>query len=576
MFNKYYQQELAQLRDLGAEFAKAHPTLAPMLAGPSADPDVERVLEGTAFLTGMLRQKLDDEFPEIVHDLLDLVAPHYLRPVPATAMVAFAPKSNLKQSVDIPAGAVLSSIPVEGTTCPFRTTAPVELHPLSILDASLSQPAGRPPVIKISFELAGQKLSGWQPKGLRLFLAEEYAAASDLYLLLCRHVTRVTLTPAAGGQACTLPQGSLSPGGFGADEGLIPYPPHAWPGFRLLQEYLVAPERFLFIDLSGFEHWRDRGEGTRFEATFELDELPFAAPRVRKESFLLFVTPAINLFSFGADPILLDHRQSEYIVRPSGPPEHYQVYSVDQVTGFAQGTAEERRYVPFERFSPDPESAPAYHISRRNSPVRPGFDAWLSVAYPPQGAAPQTETLSLRITCTNGSLAETLRAGDISQPTAESPEFADFRNIRPPTPCVHPPLGGGTLWRLVSHMSLNHMTWARAENLQALLGTYLFPEGRDRAATLSNRKRIAGIESVTSASVDRLVSGIMMRGQEIRVTLRQDHFAGPGDLFLFGSVLDRFLACASALNSFTTLVVRESTKGESHRWPARLGNHPLT
>jgi type VI secretion system protein ImpG len=574
MFNKYYQQELAQLRDLGAEFSKAHPTLAPMLAGQSSDPDVERVLEGTAFLTGMLRGKLDDEFPEVVHDLLDLVAPHYLRPVPATAMVAFTPRPSLKQSAAIPAGAVLSSIPVEGTACPFRTTSPVDLHPLTLVDASLAQPAGRPPAIRIAFELTGQKLSAWQPGKLRLHLAEDYAAASDLWLLLCRHVARVTLS-AEGGKPCVLGKDAVSPGGFGDDEGMIPYPPHAWPGFRLLQEYFVAPERFLFVDLSGFDRWTERGEGTRFEVSFELDELPFAAPRVRRESFMLFVAPAINLFPFPADPILLDHRQSEYMVRPSGTPEHYQVYSIDQVSGFVQGTAEERRYVPFELFNPDPDSAPAWHVSRRNSPVRPGFDAWLSVAYPPKGAPPQPETLSLRLTCTNGSLAEKLRAGDISRPTAESPEFADFRNLRPPTPCVHPPLGGGTLWRLVSHMSLNHLTWARAENLQALLGTYLFPEGRDRSSTLANRKRIAGIERVEASAVDRLVSGIMMRGQEVRVSLRQDNFAGPGDLYLFGSVLDRFLACASALNSFTVLVVRESAKGESHRWPARLGNHPL-
>ena len=69
MFNKYYQQELNALRELGSEFSRTHPALAPMLSGPASDPDVERLLEGVAFLTGLLRQKLDDEFPEIVHSL---------------------------------------------------------------------------------------------------------------------------------------------------------------------------------------------------------------------------------------------------------------------------------------------------------------------------------------------------------------------------------------------------------------------------------------------------------------------------------------------------------------------------
>ncbi|MCW5205190.1 type VI secretion system baseplate subunit TssF, partial [Desulfobulbus sp. N2] len=94
MLNKYYLQELAALRDLGAEFADNHPAIASMLSGSSADPDVERLLEGVAFLTALVREKLDDDFPEIVHGLISLIWPHYLRPVPASSIVAFKPKPN--------------------------------------------------------------------------------------------------------------------------------------------------------------------------------------------------------------------------------------------------------------------------------------------------------------------------------------------------------------------------------------------------------------------------------------------------------------------------------------------------
>ena len=90
-----------------------------MLSGPSADPDVERLLEGVAFLTAMLRQKLDDEFPEIIHELVHLIWPHYLRPVPSATIMAFAPKPSLKQSLKIPAGVHVASVPVDGTPCLF-------------------------------------------------------------------------------------------------------------------------------------------------------------------------------------------------------------------------------------------------------------------------------------------------------------------------------------------------------------------------------------------------------------------------------------------------------------------------
>ena len=81
MFTRYFQQELEKLKHLGEAYSRAHPAIAPMLSGSSADPDVERLLEGVAFLTASLRQKLDDEFPEIIHEYMQLLFPHYLRPL---------------------------------------------------------------------------------------------------------------------------------------------------------------------------------------------------------------------------------------------------------------------------------------------------------------------------------------------------------------------------------------------------------------------------------------------------------------------------------------------------------------
>jgi len=150
MFNRYFQEELDNLKDLGAEFSKAHPAVAPMLSGRSADPDVDRLLEGVAFLTALLRQKLDDEFPEIIHELIRLIWPHYLRPLPSTSIVAFTPKPILKQSITIPPGTQVASVPVQGTSCLFQTCYPVEVHPLHLLEASfcrdLGATAGHPAV----------------------------------------------------------------------------------------------------------------------------------------------------------------------------------------------------------------------------------------------------------------------------------------------------------------------------------------------------------------------------------------------------------------------------------------------
>ncbi len=576
MFNRYFQDELGHLKDLAVSFSKEHPALAPMLSGPTADPDVERLLEGVAFLTALLREKLDDEFPELVHELMQLIWPHYLRPIPCTTIVAFHPKPTLKQPLTVPAGTYLASVPIEGTSCQFKTTYPVEIHPLELLDARFEERPGKASGVVILFQLKGIKLSDWEPNTLRLYLSGDYANASNLYMLLRRHVKTIQVTPLEGGTPAVHGPEVIIPVGFSENQGLLPYPSNSFPGYRVFQEYFILPEKFLFLEIKGWDKWRDRGEGDKFELFFEIEGLPFPAPRVRKDSFELFATPVVNIFPHDADPIRLDHKKTDYLVNPAAPnAAHYQVYSVERVVGYVQGTAEERVYRPFDLFATEKDDSPVYHIKRKKTPVKRGMDVYLSVAYPPQGASPSLETLSISLLCTNGALPESLQLGDISEPTSSSPEFVTFANIRPLTTNILPPLGSNLLWQLLGHLSLNYLSLANAQNLRSLLQLYVFSESRDRPMVLANQKRISSIEEVTARATDRIVNGVMLRGQEITIKMRHDHFASEGDLFLFGSVLDYFLGSYAAINSYTRLTIEETIKGDTYQWPAKLGDRLL-
>jgi type VI secretion system protein ImpG len=251
------------------------------------------------------------------------------------------------------------------------------------------------------------------------------------------------------------------------------------------------------------------------------------------------------------------------------------VYSVEDVVGHVQGTAQERKYSHFNCFKSDGKNSLVYQLSLKKSPVRPGADSYLQISYPRDGGLPVTEILSLKLICTNGDLPENLRVGDISQATSSSPEFADFTNIMQPTFGVYPPFGKNLLWRLLAHLNLNYVSLSSADNLKALLDIYLFPETRDRTGLLANKKRIDGIEKVTSTPANRLVSALILRGQDISVKARSDHFAGEGDFYLFGCVLDEFFGLYSSLNAYSRFTLQDSFKGETYQWPARTGEHPL-
>ncbi len=576
MINKYYQRELTHLKELAVEFSKLHPALAPMLSGQTPDPDVERLLEGCAFLSGMINEKVDDEFPEIVHGLMLLIFPHYLRPIPATTILRFQPKQGLMETLKVPAGVQVASIPVEDTSCVFTTCYEVELSPMSITDARLTQVPGKAATLALRFTLEGLDLSSWEASKLRVHITGGYASAADRYSLIFNNVREITVKPLSGGSRITLPKSALRPVGFSDDEALLPYPRQSFPGYRILQEYFILPEKFFFFDITGLDDWRDRGDGNSFEVIFHLEELKGEPPTFRRDDFVLHATPVINLFSYEADPILLDHQRPEYAILPSGGrPGHYQVYSVNRVVGFVQGTVEEREYLPFELFNPQVEARPVYTVAHRRSPLHDKTELYLSVAYPDGSGEPRLETLSLDILCTNAALTEKLQLGDISKPTETSPGLATFENIRPPTSPVQPPLGKNLLWRLLSHLFLNYLSVADMENLRALIKLYIFTETRDRALVLANTKRV---DSITGLNVDiknRIVGGVMMRGQEIQVTLDRTSFAGSGDMYLFGAIMDYFLSGYAEVNCFTRLSIVDSLNKEYYQWPARIGDRPL-
>ncbi|WP_275387397.1 type VI secretion system baseplate subunit TssF [Xenorhabdus bovienii] len=69
-----YLQERAYLRELAQCIAKESPHLADFLVS-SHDPEIARVFEAFALLISHVRDKLEDEFPEITHGILARIWP---------------------------------------------------------------------------------------------------------------------------------------------------------------------------------------------------------------------------------------------------------------------------------------------------------------------------------------------------------------------------------------------------------------------------------------------------------------------------------------------------------------------
>src|SRR5882672_969842 len=122
----YYERELTFIRQMAVEFAEKYPDRAGrLMLAPNTcdDPHVERLIEAFALLSGRIHHKLDDEFPEITEALLDVLYPHYLRPVPPQGIVQFQldpSQSAVATATHAPAGMAIHSKPDDGHICSFR------------------------------------------------------------------------------------------------------------------------------------------------------------------------------------------------------------------------------------------------------------------------------------------------------------------------------------------------------------------------------------------------------------------------------------------------------------------------
>ena len=151
-FARLFADEIAFLKEVGGDFAAANPTLAPLLAEEGGDPDVRRLLEGFAFLTAKLRQRMDEDLPELLQDLIAVLAPQLLAPVPPMTTVEWLPRPRAVSAPQLIArGTKLRSRPVAGTSCRFTTCFDVLLAPLRIAGVTVDE-GPRGATLRLSFE----------------------------------------------------------------------------------------------------------------------------------------------------------------------------------------------------------------------------------------------------------------------------------------------------------------------------------------------------------------------------------------------------------------------------------------
>jgi type VI secretion system protein ImpG len=622
-FKRYYEDELNHFKEMGAEFAREFPKVAARLGMSGmevADPYVERLLEGAAFMSARVQLKLDAQFPRFTQALLEIIYPHYLSPTPSMLVVHLAPDkgdpSLASGTRTVPRGTPLHSVvsPDDVTSCEFRTAHDVTLLPIEISSASYFSFAPDLPLHSLPFAdrikgglrirlktTAGMKFDQTVIDRICFYLAGRDDVANTLLELFLGTGLGVMVraTDARPQDFTLLPASAIAPVGFSDEEALLPVSLRSFQGYRLIQEYFSFPQRFRFFQLEGLRKAIGKVRGGEVELILlfgrgsqKLEAL------VDRSQLELFCTPAVNLFDKArVDRIHVNDSTHEFhVVAARTRPLDFEIYEVTDVVGHGAGDDSEQRFLPFYAASSGDEHPSAYFTTRRQPRLLSqetrrrgprssyiGTEVFISLVDSAQAPySAYLRQLSLRAICTNRDLVLQMPFGlsdnDFSLGIA-APVVRARVLSGPSRP--YSPLGDGAIaWKAINHLSLNYLSLVNANPqqgataLRELLELYATSDENIRSQVSHQ------IEGIRAVSVNRVVRRLPSKGPpafgralEINVEVDELKFEG-GSAFLFGAVLNQYFTRYVSINSMTETVLRSLSRGEINRWTSNWGRRP--
>jgi type VI secretion system protein ImpG len=407
-FLRYYEQELRFVRDLAGEFATEHTRIANRFGldqDGCADPYVEWLLDGFAFLAARVQLKFDGEYDAFTHHLLEMIYPEFLSPIPAAGIMRFKldPNASVQErgfTIKRRERLIGPLLTGEQSRPIFTTAHPVTIWPLEIVEAgyrwgaqlaALGFHTRAKAAVQLRLRATGDfPLSALALDRLCLHLAGNDRLAHRLYEALVAHTVAVAWRAegAEPGSSTLLADAVVLPKGFADHESLfLGWPddpllseergasddvqgaPWGFSGYRLLREYFAFPQRFMFVDLSGLERAFRSSSGRELDLFILLDGAdPILQDSVGPEQFVLHATPIINLFRRRTRPILVEpHARDHHVVCDRVRPIDYEVYDVVSVKG---SVSEDRPRLDFARFwrtdyRTDPSGERAFYAVER-------------------------------------------------------------------------------------------------------------------------------------------------------------------------------------------------------------------
>lgn len=610
---RLYERELNFLREAANEFAKDYPKVAGALGlglDEITDPSVERLLEGLGFLTARVQLQIEEEFPAFTANLLSLIQPQFLQPVPSMAVVQFTPdlhEGSLLSGFTLPNHTAMRSLTdsqEQIARCDFHSLGPVTLWPV-ILDSAEYIPSSRlikglpmalldqaTSALRLNFRaLSGTRFEQLALDELTIFLPGTDSVPIRVQeALLANSVGMVARAANTGESWSHLIEPEHIYQTYRNFPGNQTFSTSA-SAFAQLRQFLSFAPAQRFVTLGGLSQAIRNCKGDKLELLILFSPLSSPLPpRLDVSNFALFCAPAINLFTRYTDRITYDpHCHEVPVVVDKSKRLAHEILEVRAVYGYAEGVRDRRvllpLYAPHSLLGSGITPAGFYQLhrtpSRRQGSTASrqgryqGSDLSISLVVP--SSAPgdsDLQQLALEVLCSNRDLPLSIPLGKGKTDFALniSAPVLSVRCVTGPSPPVQAPAQGDRQWQAVRHLSRNFLPLASSDGkagARALCDMLsLYVPGDDSVSV----KLLSAIHSLSAEVITRRLPGpgpvTFGRGLKLILTLDDAACESVGT-YAFGSTLEIFLVHYAALNSFIETELHTVTRGHIKTWEAR-------
>jgi len=610
-FLRIYSDELDYLRRMSGEFAREFPTVARRLdldEFECQDPWVERLIEGTAFLTARVQRQLHGGMPRLAQSLVDIAAPHAAAPIPSMAVCGLQPAPDLAAARVISAGTMLQTDVPEGarTPCTWRSIRDITLRPVSIKDVSLTS-RGQPPAgismqhdeqawLQLTLDASGSRATVADGTPLSIHVMGPASTPGQMLKLLLGSCTRVLITD--GEQAVQELPASALLDDLDLEKGrrsLLTPSQRRGMTLLLMQRYAVLQEQFHGFAIDGIDADSiPQGPGELQVVLMLRNADEELERRVRPEMFRLHTTPLVNLFKRRADRVLLDslHESREVVVDRTRPLD-YEVYDLESVEAIdGDGSVAMPLRPIYDLRDGDSAESGFYNLHRtdrldsdlvrRHGPRSDyrGTDTWISMTLPRGRVSNTIEQLSVEVWCTNRDLPLLLPAQARCMPVESLPGLVSANVIAGPSRPRPPEQDAERQWRVIGQMAVGHLRAIDHKGEQPATGAlrdvlmaHIDPDDQATLQQVRALRRISGRTVTRRRLIGRRAAEI--RGLECTIEVSDEALHGGVDVYTLPMVVARFMQRLISVNAFIETKLVDSSGEVLLSWRPKTGHKSM-